>query len=194
MQTLEEQQHALLDLIKGRGGEPPDDPYLAEVVRSPGLAMVREIALWWRALPLTVQCRFTSRLLKRMSRFDEAVAAHFRAHATSNFVEEFSRHFLHMLASQSDPLLAALAQFEYALMEARDGSSESFEICWDRDPDAVILALEQHGTIPSPDPDWTYRMHVCADAPEFVRCTRERMLRFKGDDVDSLRTNETTWR
>jgi hypothetical protein len=173
MNSLERQQRGLLDLIKSRGA-PPDDAYLAQVAHSPGLVMVREIALWWRAMQLNVQCRFTSRLLKRTNRFDAAVAAYFNAHTTSSFVEELSRDFLRTLQTDADVLVAATARFEYALMEARAGSSESFEICWDRDPDNVILALEQRSAIPPPDADWTYRMRVAADVPNLVRCARER--------------------
>ena len=83
----------LLALIKGRGA-PPDDPYLQRVAGSRELAMVREIALWWRTFQLEAQCRFTSRLLKRLGSFQALVAAYFDNNATSPFVEELSLGFL----------------------------------------------------------------------------------------------------
>ena len=48
MTPLEIQQRGLLDLIKSRG-DPPADAYLRSVAGSPQLAMLRTIALWWRA-------------------------------------------------------------------------------------------------------------------------------------------------
>jgi hypothetical protein len=181
MSALERQQRGLLDLIKGRGA-PPQDAYFAQVAHSAGLVMVREIALWWRAMQLDVQCRYTSRLLKRTSRFEGLVAAYFDAHATSSFVEELSRDFLQTLQTDADVLVAATAGFEYALMEAHADSSESFEILWDRDPDAVVVALEQRSALPPPDADWTYRMRVGAGVPNLVRCSRERK-QFRVDNV-----------
>jgi hypothetical protein len=174
MTQLELQQRGLLDLIKSRGA-PPADPYLAKVAHSPGLTMVREIALWWRAMQLEVQCRFTSRLLKRINRFEATVAQYFDTNPTSSFVEELSRDFLRSLQADADSLVAAVSQFEYALLEARRGSTESFAIRWDRNPDGVFLALEKRLEIPPPDSEWTYETLVCGVLPNWVTCSRERV-------------------
>ncbi len=82
MTQLEAHQRGLLDLIKSRG-DPSDDPYLRRVAGSRELAMIREIAVWWRALQLETQCYFTSRLLKRLGCFDELIVTYFKRNATS---------------------------------------------------------------------------------------------------------------
>jgi len=61
MTQLEQQQRGLLNLIKNRG-LPTDDVYLRQIAGSRELAMVREIAVWWRAFQIEDQCHFTSRL------------------------------------------------------------------------------------------------------------------------------------
>jgi len=176
MNGLELHQRGLLSLIKGREA-PPDDPYLRRVAGSPELAMVREIALWWRAFQLDVQCHFTARLLKRMGTFEGLVAAYFDGHATSPFVEELSLGFLRWLWVHDDPLIRMVSQFEYALLQARSGSPESFEILWDRNPDLVFLALENGGELPAADPASLYHLHVARDLPRLVACTRELVRR-----------------
>jgi hypothetical protein len=172
MTGLELQQRGLLALVKGRGA-PPDDPYLQRVAGSPELAMVREIALWWRAFQLEAQCRFTSRLLKRLGFFDTFVAAYFDNHATSPFVEELGPGFLSTLRVHDDPLIRAVSQFEYGFLEARAGSHASFEILWDRHPDHVFLALENGSELPGPEPGCHYRMQVARNLPRLVACSRE---------------------
>ena len=172
MTPLEIQQRGLLDLIKSRG-DPPADAYLRSVAGSPQLAMLRTIALWWRAFQLEAQCPFSSRLLKRLGRFDAMVAAYFDHHATSPFVEELSLNFLVLVSADTDPLVRSVALFEYALLEVRAGSSETFEVQWDRHPDLVVRALMDGSEIPAPEPEHLYRMRIARDLPHMVACTRE---------------------
>src|SRR5437773_10124074 len=65
MSSLERRQRGLLDLVKNRGSA-RGDPYLQRVANSRQLAMVRKIALWWRAVSLEAQCRLTAGLLKKL--------------------------------------------------------------------------------------------------------------------------------
>ncbi len=167
MTQLEAHQRGLLDLIKSRG-DPSDDPYLRRVAGSRELAMMREIAVWWRALQLETQCYFTSRLLKRLGCFDELIVTYFNRNATSPFVEELSRDFLAWLCSQQDPLIHAVSQFEHAFLEARAGSEEAFEVLWDRHPDLVFRALEDGGNLPVPEPGHVYRMRIDRGLPRMV--------------------------
>ena len=172
MTELELQQRGLLALIKGRGA-PPDDPYLQRVAGSRELAMVREIALWWRTFQLEAQCRFTSRFLKRLGTFQSLVAGYFDKNVTSPFVEELSLGFLRTLRMHDDPLIRAVSQFEYGFLQARSGCAESFEILWDRHPDLVFLALENGSELPHPEPNCQYRMQVARTLPQMVACSRE---------------------
>jgi hypothetical protein len=172
MTQLEQQQRGLLNLIKGRGA-PPEDAYLRQVAGSAELAIVREIAVWWRAFQIEDQCHFTSRLLKRRGCFDTAVTTYFNNNATSPFVEELSHDFLSCLRHHDDPLVRAVSQFELALLKVRAGSTECVEIHWDRHPNEVILALEQVSELPTPEIGYLYRMQIARDLPCMVVCTRE---------------------
>jgi hypothetical protein len=172
MTRLELQQRGLLDLIKGRGA-PPDDPYLRRVAGSRELAMVREIAIWWRAFQLEAQCRFTSRLLKRLGCFDALVMTYFNNNPTSPFIEELSRDFLSSLCTHHDRLIRAVSQFEYAFLKAKGGSADTFEILWDRHPDLVFLALEKSSALPAPELGCLYRMRIDRDLAGMIACTRE---------------------
>lgn len=172
MTQLERQQRGLLALIKNQDVI-IDDPYLEEVAGSRGLAMLREIAIWWRALQLEAQCRFTSRLLKRLGCFDAMVSAYFNCHPISPFIEELSRAFLDSLHRHPDPLIRSVSQFEWAFMLARAGSAKSFEVPWDRHPDLVIAALDTGGKLPTEDKEYRYRMLIGREIPALVSCTRE---------------------
>jgi hypothetical protein len=172
MSALELQQRGLLALIKNRGGV-PDDPYLKHVANSRELAMMRSIALWWRSLGLQMQCRFTPRLLKRLGCFDALVADYFDRNATSPFVEELTPGFLASLHEHDDPLIRAVAGFERAFLAVKAGSSESYEILWDRHPDAVVHALETGAELPPSEPNALYRMRVARDLPSMIACVCE---------------------
>jgi hypothetical protein len=173
MMTLEAYQRGLLDLVKNRGPY-PEEAYLRRVAASPELGMVREIAIWWRVFALEAQCRFTSRLLRRLGCFDEIVVSYFNNHLTSPFVEELSDDFLASLATHHDALIRATSQFERAFLKVRAGSDEAFEVLWDRHPDRVFVAIENGGDIPAAEESCRYRMQVACDLPGMVACWRER--------------------
>jgi hypothetical protein len=172
MTQLEIQQRGLRDLIKGRNVTAAD-AYLQKVAGSRELAMMREITLWWRAFQLSAQCRFTSRLLKRLGRFDAVVADYFNGNATSPFAEELGRDFLVSLWEYPDPLVLAVSQFEYGFLEARAGSKEIFEVLWDRNPDLVFRALEDATEFPSAESGYLYRMQIAHALPQMFTCVRE---------------------
>ena len=172
MTQLERQQRGLLNLIKNRG-VPAEDAYLRQVANSCGLEIVREIAIWWRAVQIEDQCRFTSRLLKRCECFEDVVVTYFNNHRTSPFIEELSQDFLNSLGSHPDWLIRAVSEFELALLKVRAGSAECFEVLWDRYPENVILALEENSRLPPPEIGCLYRMRISRDLPRMVVCTRE---------------------
>ncbi len=172
MTSLERQQRGLLALLKGRDC-PADDPYLQLVAGSRQLGMVREIAVWWRAFQIEVQCHFTSRLLKRLRLFDRLVADYFDNHATSPFVEELSQGFLESLRMHDDSLVRVVSRFEYGFLKVRSGSDELFETLWDRHPDLVFLALENGKELPAAEPGSYYRLHVARTLPRLFVCSRD---------------------
>jgi hypothetical protein len=175
MLTLEAQQRGLLDLVKNRGASPVD-PYLRQVEGSPQLAMVREIALWWRVFALEAQCRFTSRLLKRLGLFRETVAFYFDNNSTSPFVEELSLDFLYSLRAHPDPLVRSVSQSERALLLCKAGSGNAAEIFWDRHPDRVFQALEEGSELPAGEAGGVYRLRIDRELPGMVACTRDTVL------------------
>jgi hypothetical protein len=176
MLTLEAHQRGLLDLVKKRGVSPVD-PYLRQVEGSAQLAMVREIALWWRVFALEAQCRFTSRLLKRLGLFQETVAFYFDNNRTSPFVEELSVDFLRSLRAHPDWLLRAVSQSERAWLQCKAGRGNAMEILWDRHPDRVFQALEDGSQLPPEEAGGVYRLRIDRELPGMVACTRETVLR-----------------
>jgi hypothetical protein len=172
MTQLERQQRGLLDLVKNRGTV-ADDDYLRQVAGSRELAMVREIALWWRVTQIEGECPFTARLLRRLDLLEAAIGDYFSENATSSFVEELSRDFLRAQRTHADPIVRAVSQFEYALMAAKAGSTETFDVRWDRHPNSVLTALENGLEFPPREFGWVYRMRIARDITDLVTCIRE---------------------
>jgi hypothetical protein len=143
-------QRALLGLVKGY---PPasdtDDAHLREIARSENLKVVHDIILLWQIYVLERSCPLTTALLKRRSLFVETVRAvgsrmsvtAYREKQTLIFLEEVSRH--------EDSLIRSVAQFEYALLCARQGDPQRRRIRWEVDPAAVLSALI--GNLPLPE-------------------------------------------
>jgi hypothetical protein len=170
MTDLENLQSGLLDLIKCRGIA-PNTPYLRRVAASAALGVVRETALFWRAYQLESQCPFTSRLLKRLGCFDALLAGYFSVNATSPYVEELSRDFLRSLRDHDSALIRAVSQFEYAVLQAKAGSGEVFEILWDRDPDRVLLALQNESELPAAERNTLYRVYIDRSLSAGLACS-----------------------
>jgi len=169
---LETYQRGLLDLVKKRGPA-PSDPYLRHVAASRELRIVQEIAVWWRLFQIEAQCHFTSLLLKRLGCFHDTVISYFNENHTSPFVEELSRGFLESLRTHDHALVRMVARFEFAFLEVRSGSSERYEILWDRHPDRLLYALHIGGELTEPEPGSVYRMRIAGDLLGMVECTRE---------------------
>ena len=177
MLSLEQQQKSLLRILRG-GPETPEtaaieaDPWLAEVIHSPGLVMVREIAAWWLRFQIESQCRFTSRLMKRMGCFEDYLEAHARENPVPQAIEELTRQFLSSLACYPDPLLRAVSAFELACL-APPGTHRASTTIWDRNPNAVLYALSKFAAIPGPEPDVQYILTIEPGEPRQVHCTRQ---------------------
>jgi len=174
MMSLELYQRGLLELIKGRGVV-AEDPYLCSVAASREIEILREIAVWWRVFQIEAQCHFTARLLKRLGCLHETVALYFATNRTSPFVEELSRDFLKWLRFHDNPLVRTVAEFEWALLEVRGDSSETFQVLWDRHPDLFFKSLESGEEFPETETDCLYRMTLARELPGLVACTREEL-------------------
>lgn len=175
MTTLETHQRGLLDLVKNRRLL-QTDPYLRRVENGPEIAIVREIAIWWRTFQIETQCPLVARVLKRYGLFNQTVTQYFDSNRTSPFVEELTHHFLTSLSEHTDPFLRSVSRFEHALLRARAGSEETKVILFDRNPDSAFLALEKTGTVPPAEPGVLYRMTVGRHLAGMFSCTREEIV------------------
>lgn len=158
MMTLEDLERGLVDAIKARTASTPKYPRCVPV--SSTLGVVRKTALVWRAFKLESQCPFTSRLLKRLGCFETVLMDYISLNAVWPDIEELSCDFLHSLRLDENALIRAVSQFELAALSAKAGSGEVFEILWDRDPDAVLSALQSDRALPAPESTDRYRVRM----------------------------------
>jgi hypothetical protein len=170
MSALARQQRELLALVKGRT-QAFEDPYVRRVMVSHRLTVVRTIAIRWRMYQIEAQCRYTSRLCKRLGIFESRVERHFSEFDSSPHIDELSAQFLNAQSDAVEPLVRAVAATELALLRARAGQSDVVETRWDRNPDLVFRALENFEQIP-PSEDANYLLRIACDLPNFLECLR----------------------
>jgi hypothetical protein len=173
MLSLEQQQLGLLAMLRDRPTELPSDPWLRSVAKSDGLKMIHHIAGWWQRFQIEAQCRYTSRLMKRLDCFEQYVDGYFNIHPTPPSIEELTSQFLSSVAQDNNPLLSSVAHFELACLRLNDEVSRTDTVIWDRDPSQVLLALENSDALPDPEPNVRFVMSLSATLPGSVSCVRE---------------------
>jgi len=185
MLTLLDRQRKLLEILRGRpaeaetsasnqiGDAAESDPWLAAVGRSPGLRILRQTALWWQRFQIESSCRYTSRLMKRLGCFESYLTAHFAAHPAPPAIEELTAQFLTSLAEHENPLLRAVAQFELFCVAPPQAPPRAATIDWDRDPEAVMVALDRFQPLPEAATGVRYRLQLSSNKP--ARCVRESL-------------------
>lgn len=176
MRTLEQQQQGVLALIKERPADLGGDTWLQRLVSSREIGMAREIALWWRRFQIESQCRYTSRLMKRLGCFEFEVANYFQLNSTSPYIEELAPAFLKLMQEHTDSLLGCVAKFELACIELRDGKLSDRHIVWDRDPNLTMSALDAFTSLPVRELHVQYLMEISAGIPGYIVCVREECL------------------
>src|SRR5438270_1140770 len=129
---LGEHQRRMLKLMRSEVST-CDDPYFLAVAESSHLAVLREIALWWRVVGVERYAPLTARLLKANGTLEEEVAEYARGRNVSPFVERLGQEFLRVL-SRREGLLGSVARFEYALHRVRGGDGRRFLVRWQSDP------------------------------------------------------------
>ena len=170
MSTLADYQRGVRDLIKGRNARTPEDPHLAAVAGSPGLAAIRKIAVWWRSFGVENYCVFTAQVLKKAGIFDSSVEEFYCTQNVSPYVEKAGEHFLALMSTHPDPLVAEMGQLERALLKVRRGDPGEFQLEWDRNPDAVFHALATKSDLPPAETGCAYKLTVSGAIPGLVRC------------------------
>ena len=221
--NLASYQRAVRDKLKARppsdesgGTGLPDD--------SPRLRLLQEIVLWWRLYAIEEFCVLTSRLLKRRGEFEPMVMRHIAEHHISPYIEEMSLLFLDTISRESDPLLAAVARFETAMIRTKKGDQGTYSIQWPQEPYGIIADLLGLGSTTPELSSKEYRAIVCHNLPhgfvvEEVFCQPKRIcpeggfveeevsnlsasfaaetplqLRFTGVVDSAARTSRTCWR
>ena len=163
-------QRQVRDLIKGRARHTElTDPYFNEVATSTGLALVREIIHWWRALGLERSCALTAAALKQQGIFESTVALFIREHRISPYVDELSRDFLDVTSGHDNDVISSVAQFERALLQVKRGDANSFVIAWRHDPVTVLNGLLNEMPIDEQPSEGLYETLVSRDVEGLFR-------------------------
>ena len=174
MLTLAQQQESLRAIVLGRPVDTNGDIWLTEITASKGLQLMRATISWWQRFQIELQCRYTSRLLKRYSCFEESVHACFAGRSAPPSIEELGSSYLTSLQTHEDNLVRAVAEFELACLVPSAAGSRPVLIPWDRNPVDVILALDSGTELPAPEPETRYTLCIGADIPGGMSCIRER--------------------
>jgi hypothetical protein len=135
--------------------------------------MIHSIAQWWQRFQIESQCRYTSRMMKRLGYFEQYVAEYFRIHPAPPSIEELSGRFLWSLRDHEDPVLRAVAQLELTCIQVSDERARGAIIYWDRNPNEVMDALDRFEPLPTREPGVRYILRMGPDLPDGVSCVRE---------------------
>lgn len=164
---------SLLAIVRGASSKSHSDPWLESVQVSPGLKMIHAIALWWQRFQIEWQCRYTSRLMKRLGCFESYLETHFRKHPAPPSIEEMTAQFLNSLERHEDPLLRAVARLELTCIESKVAPAHTTTIFWDRNPNQVMDALDRFTKLPDPEPKVRYILRMGANLPNGISCKRQ---------------------
>lgn len=162
---LETYQRSLYRLVVY--GKPlPDDPsYTQELVGSSRLEVVQDVIYFWRAYGLENFCFLTATWLKRLGRFEADIKNFVTTGGFSPFVEESGIQFLHYMANDRDPIVAALANLELALHETRLDLSEERIVEWPCEPEPILSAILDKSESIKPLDHRRYRVRVSRSFP-----------------------------
>jgi hypothetical protein len=164
-------QRGILALLKSAEPVQSDD-YLRQIAGSDELRLAREVVLWWHAFRIERYCPLTSALLKQLNSFEPSVKRVFHAAVLSHFIEETGAAFLEVMSTHQDGLVAAVAQFEYALLRVKLGDAEEYRIVWDSDPRSVLEALVNDTVLDLPAWRGSYVTVVRRDLPQMIQVLR----------------------
>lgn len=160
-------QRNLKNLLKGNDTLVPrgTDVYLDQVANAPGLEILREIALWWRTFQIEQFCIFTAAYLRLQGCFDGHVQLFYADTNVSSFIEEAGLSFLRFMACDKDPTIAALANFEYALIQAKKGDQKETTVVWPCNPLALLQDILNQQNLPAEQGYRRYLTHISPKIP-----------------------------
>jgi len=151
------------------------DEQLLKLARGRGSSVLREIAALGRAFVIESACPWTSRLLKRLGRFEGNIAALHLRETTATTWEDAREQFLFRMSADPDPVVLAVARLELALLRIHQGGADEYLVEWDRSPELVFHALRSGADLPAAEPGARYLTYVSRDIPELVRCERKSL-------------------
>ena len=167
---LAAQQRVLLELIEnGASGvtAAERDEYIDEVADSHALRVLRDIVASWEAYDVRRSCPLTAIALSRSGRLEEAVRT-VPFGMSSPFLESRAMVFLDDVGRDGDPLIAAVARFERAVMCVRGGDTRRHAIEWPRDPEVIINGLLEGRWLSDDAPPGRYLTVIAGDVSEPV--------------------------
>jgi len=168
---LSAHQSAILALLKGVS-PPCSDDYLRRIADSGELRLAREVVLWWHAFRIERYCPLTSALLKRLQQFDPCIEQVCRNRVLSHFVEETGAAFLCAMRTHPDGLVAAVAQFEDALLRVKLGDADEYRIVWECNPRDVVEALVNDTPLDRDAARGSYVTVVSGSLPQMIQVLR----------------------
>jgi hypothetical protein len=132
-------QIQLASLVRGQRPDGAGD-YVQTVGASVGMEVMREIIASWRDLLLRRSCPLTAALLDHHGRLKGAIAS-LNRRSVPAFIDSMAAEFVSGFMADDDPLVAAAAQFEHAVLLARQGVPGRVTIAWPHDPEEVVHRL-----------------------------------------------------
>lgn len=163
---LASHQRILLGLMRATFQPGADDAsYYHRVAGSVDLQEARGNVYLWRVFVLERSCVLTVALLRQRGLLQAALQDFIRQQNISPFREYQPLAFLACLAGHAEPLVAAVSQFELALMKVRAGDPGRFAVEWPCDPAPLLHALAQGAPLPAPGRPHRYRSTVSAGLP-----------------------------
>lgn len=135
-----EHQRTLYRMIREGRGPSADAPhYYQHIAHHETLDIVRDVSNYWTADGIQRASGLTTRALKALGYWEQAQKDYIEDRLIEAYIPEMGFIFRDRVAAEHpDTLMRSVAQFESALIRARDGVAGTWEIEWDRDPIDVI--------------------------------------------------------
>jgi hypothetical protein len=171
---LAEQQRTLFKLINGKPLDGPlDDIYLEGLRGSAYLELAQEVVQWWKSYRIERFCPLTSELLKQLKLFDKETFEFEPKGVNHHYIENVGMAFLSHMSHNLSPLIASVAQFEYALIKTKKGSDTDYIVHWNRDPVPIINALIMQVPLVESNYKENYKIHISRHLKEGFEVLKE---------------------
>lgn len=143
--NLAEYQQQVFQLICGDETISGDEQsWLAESRADGSASLVKNIARWWVGYHLGEGCILSSALLRRLNLWEQAVGDA----QNCQYIPDLIFSFLEDLTRNEDPMVAALARFEQAMIKVKQGAEQEYKTLWQVNPLDLISALLENTDLP----------------------------------------------